>query len=469
MPDRNLHREGRHRGWEPLEGNTAAPSLAETVYTRQERIATLAKQMPQRAIRSLNQYLDWKWLLEACNRTRKDSATGVDGETWNEYVVGLYPRLDSLVDRAHKGTYRAPPVRRVHIPKGTGGETRPIGIPTFEDKVVQRAVVMLLEPIYEQDFHASSFGFRPGRSAHQAVDGLRGWLNRRGGGWVLDVDIQKFFDTLDHGRLREFLQRRVRDGVVLRLIGKWLNAGVLEEGTVRHADLGTPQGGVISPLLANIYLHYVLDEWFEQEVKPRLVGEATLIRYADDFVLAFTDKRDAERVLAVLGKRFAKYGLAIHPDKTRLVRFVRPQPGQPEPETFNFLGFTLYWGRTRRGSWTVKTTTSASRLRRAIRTIADWCRRNRHKPVPEQQATLTRKVRGHYQYYGRSGNYYALSRFYQAVRRVWKYWLGQRSWKAPFTWDRFQQLLLRHPLPLPRICVGAAPFVRTPTARSRMS
>lgn len=469
MLDRNLHREGGHRGWEPLEGNTAAPSPAETVYTQQERIATLAKQVPQRAIRSLNHYLDWKWLLEACNRTRKDAAAGVDGETWNEYVVGLYQRLDSLVDRAQKGTYRAPPVRRVQIPKGTGGETRPIGIPTFEDKVLQRAVVMLLEPIYEQDFHAGSYGFRPGRSAHQALDGLREWLNQRGGGWVLDVDVRKFFDTLDHGRLREFLERRVRDGVVLRLIGKWLNAGVLDAGVMTHPELGTPQGGVISPLLANIYLHYVLDEWFEQEVKPRLVGEAKLVRFADDFVLAFTDKRDAERVFAVLGQRFAKFGLTIHPEKTRLVRFVRPQPKQPEPETFQFLGFTLHWGRSRYGSWTVKTATSASRLRRAIKTIADWCRRNRHEPVPQQQATLTQKVRGHYQYYGRSGNYYALSRFYQAVRRVWKYWLGRRSWKAPFTWDRFQQLLLRHPLPPPRICVGVSLPVRIPPKRSRMS
>jgi RNA-directed DNA polymerase len=469
MLDRSLNRKGGHRGREPLEGNTAAPSTAEIVYTQQERIATLAKQMPQQAIRSLNQYLDWKWLLEACNRTRKSGGVGVDGETWDEYSCGLYQRLGSLVDRAHKGTYRAPPVRRAYIPKGMGGDKRPIGVPTFEDKVLQRAVVMLLEPIYEQDFHAGSYGFRPDRSAHQAMDELRGWLNRRGGGWVLDVDVQKFFDTLDHNQLRGFVQRRVRDGVVLRLIGKWLNAGVLEDGAVTHPELGTPQGGVISPLLANIYLHYVLDEWFEQEVKPRLVGEATLIRYADDFVLAFTHQSDAERVFAVLGQRFAKYGLTIHPEKTRLVRFIRPSPRQPEPETFEFLGFTLHWGQKRTGYWTVKTITSSSRMRRAIGKIADWCRRKRHEPVPKQQATLTQKVRGHYQYYGRSGNYYALSHFYQAVRRAWKYWLGRRSWKAPFTWDRFQRLLIRHPLPLPRICVGVSPIVRTPASKSRMS
>jgi group II intron reverse transcriptase/maturase len=413
--------------------------------------------MPQVALRSLNHYLDRDWLLTACIRTRKDGAVGVDGETYEAYREGLFDRLDSLLDRAKSGTYRAPPVRRVHIPKGTGSETRPIGIPTFEDKVLQRAVAMILEPIYEQDFHAGSYGFRPGRSAHQALDALRGWLNRQGGGWVLDVDVRKFFDTLDHGHLREFLQRRVRDGVVLRLIGKWLNAGVLEDGAVTHPDSGTPQGGVISPLLANIYLHYVLDEWFEEEVKPRLRGESLLIRYADDFVLAFTDERDAERVFAVLGKRFAKYGLTVHPEKTRLVRFERPGPGRPKPETFDLLGFTLHWGRTRGGRWTVKTRTAASRLSRAIKTIAVWCRRHRHDPVPQQQATLSRKLLGHYQYYGRSGNYYALSRYYRAVLRAWKQWLSRRSWKSRMTWDRFAKLLSRHGPPAPRICVGASP------------
>jgi group II intron reverse transcriptase/maturase len=443
---------------EPLAGNTADPSRSEIVSTKQERIATLAKEDPQRALFSLNHYLDYGWLREAWARTRKSGAVGVDGVQASEYEVGLYGRLNSLLKCAKDGTYRAPPVRRTYILKGTGPETRPIGIPTFEDKVLQRAVAMILEPIYEQDFHEGSYGYRPKRSANQALDALRGWLNQRDGGWVLEVDIQKFFDTLDHGHLRDFLKRRVRDGVLLRLIGKWLNAGVLEKGCLSYPDEGTPQGGVISPLLANIYLHYVLDEWFEQQVKPVLHGEAMLIRFADDFTLVFTHQRDAERVFAVLGKRFAKFGLTIHPTKTRLVRFERPRPVGEKPETFDLLGFTLYWGQTSRGGWTVKTKTSSSRLRRAIKTIAVWCRRNRHSPVPEQQATLSRKLQGHYRYYGRAGNYNALSQYSRAVVRAWKKWLGRRSWAAPFTWEQFKRLLARHPLPPPRICIRASSY-----------
>jgi len=255
---------------------------SESVSTRRQRIAMLAKQSPQMAFTTLNHYLDLDWLREAFHRTRKDGAPGVDGQAWTDYAKDLEANLRSLLDRAKSGNYRAPPVRRVHIPKGTGNETRPIGIPTLEDKVLQRAVVMVLESIYEQDFHDSSYGFRPKRSAHQALDSLWTQTMKSGGGWVLEVDIRKFFDTLDHGHLREFLRRRVRDGVLLRLIGKWLNAGVLEDGCLTHPESGSPQGGVISPLLANVYLHYVLDEWFAGEVQPRLRGQAFLIRYADD-------------------------------------------------------------------------------------------------------------------------------------------------------------------------------------------
>src|SRR5262249_42692599 len=274
-------------------------------------------------------------------------------------------KLIDLVNGAKSGRYRAPPVRRVRIPKGTGTETRPIGIPTFADKVLQRAVVMVLEPIYEQDFLDCSYGFRPGRSAHQALADLWQRLTAMGGGWIVEVDIRKFFDTLDHAHLRELVGRRVRDGVLNRLIGKWLNAGVLEEGVLTKPEAGTPQGGVISPLLANIYLHYVLDVWFEEEVKPRLrkgASSAFLIRYADDFVMGFSCEEDARRVLDVLHKRFGKFGLSLHPDKTRLVPFDRPaqkasndEPGTPtRPGTFDLLGFTHFWGRSRRGNWVVK-------------------------------------------------------------------------------------------------------------------
>ena len=293
---------------------------SESVSTRQQRIAALAKQSPQMAFTSLNHYLDLAWLREAFHRTRKDGAPGVDGQTWADYAENLEVNLQSLLDRAKAGTYRAPPVRRVHIPKGTGDETRPIGIPTLEDKVLQRAVVMILEAIYEQDFYDCSYGFRPGRSAHQALDSLWTQLMQTGGGWVLEVDIRKFFDTLDHGHLREFLQQRVRDGVLLRLIGKWLNAGVLEDGCITHPDAGSPQGGVISPVLANLFLHYVLDEWFAHQVQPRLKGRAFLIRYADDFVIGFAREEDARRVMDVLPKRFGRYGLTLHPTKTGPVR-----------------------------------------------------------------------------------------------------------------------------------------------------
>ncbi|HWT78300.1 MAG TPA: reverse transcriptase domain-containing protein, partial [Candidatus Methylomirabilis sp.] len=292
------------------------------VSSLQQRIAQLAGERPEMGFTSLAHLIDERWLYEAYHRTRKDGAAGVDGQTGKDYEAHLQDNLRSLLDRAKSGTYVAPPVRRVHIPKaGSATETRPLGIPTFEDKLLQRAVVMVLETIYEQDFRDCSYGFRPGRSAHQALEALWQQTMKMGGGWIVEVDIRKFFDTIDHGHLRAFLKRRVLDGVLLRLIDKWLNAGVLEDGCVTHPETGSPQGGVVSPMLSNVFLHYVLDEWFEREVRPRLKGQAFLIRYADDFVMGFTREEDARRVLDVLPKRFAKYGLALHPEKTRLVPF----------------------------------------------------------------------------------------------------------------------------------------------------
>lgn len=436
----------------------ADSSKFETVYTRQQRIAELAKQSRERAILSLNHHLDFHWLETAFGRTRKDGAVGVDGQTATAYEANLEENLRSLIDRAKSGTYFAPPVRRVHIPKGPGStETRPLGIPTFEDKVLQRAVAMLLEPIYEQDFLPCSYGFRPGRSAHQALAALREGLMQFGGGWILDVDIRKFFDTLQRPVLRELLQRRIRDGVVLRLIGKWLNAGVWEDGTLTHPDEGTPQGGVISPLLANIYLHYVLDEWFEREVKPRLVGRAFLIRFADDFVIVCTHESDARRVLEVLPQRFAKFGLTLHPTKTRLLPFRSPanatvrEGRTPQPATFDLLGFTHFWARSRRGYWVVKRKTARSRLRRAILAVSEWCRRNLHKPVAEQHRTLCQKLRGHFAYYGITGNSWSLTTLRRVTERVWRKWLSRRKRGHPMSWQIFGRLLERYPLPASRI------------------
>jgi RNA-directed DNA polymerase len=446
----------------------AGASKPGTVSTKQQRLAQLAHQAPQMGFTSLNHHLDLLWLLEAYQRTRKDGAPGVDGQTAADYAVRLIDNLTALLDRAKSGTYRAPPVRRVRIPKGTGPETRPLGIPTLEDKVLQRAVVMALEPIYEQDFLDCSYGFRPGRSAHQALAALWQQVMDLGGCWLVEVDIRKFFDTLDHAHLRALLRQRVRDGVLLRLIDKWLTAGVLEDGELTYPEAGTPQGGVLSPLLANVYLHYVLDVWFAEVVKPCLKGRAFLVRYADDFVMGFACEEDARRVLAVLPKRFGKYGLTIHPDKTRLVPFVRPPrcpsapelSGVPAPGSFDFLGFTHYWSRSKKGNWVVKRKTAGSRLHRAIKAIAWWCRLNRHRPIREQHQALWQKLRGHFTYYGIIGNLATLLRFRYEVLRVWRKWLSRRRRAGRWTWERFNQLLRVLPLPVPR--AGAPPSVVNP-------
>jgi group II intron reverse transcriptase/maturase len=406
------------------------------------------------AFTSLAYLMDIDWLKEAYRRTRKDGAVGVDGITADEYEQDLEGNLQRLLGRVKSGTYRAPPVRRVHIPKGgSTTETRPIGIPTLEDKVLQRAVVMLLEPIYEQDFLDCSYGFRPGRSAHEALTSFRDQLMNCRGGCVLEVDIRKFFDNLDHGHLRQFLRRRVRDGVLLSLIGKWLKAGVMENGSVSYPDAGSPQGGVVSPLLSNIFLHYVLDLWFEQDVKPRLRGRAFLIRYADDFVIGFRDESDAQRVMEVVPKRFGKYGLTVHPTKTKLVSFRPPSSttaATDEPRdhsgTFDLLGFTHYWDRSRRGYWVVKLKTATDRFSRAVRSIDSWCQANRHLSLSEQQQKLNEKLRGHYAYYGVTGNSGALSRFLHEVECRWRKWLYRRNRLRSLNWNMFRRLLQRYPL-----------------------
>jgi len=330
-----------------------------------------------------------------------------------------------------------------------------LGVPTFEDKVLQRAVVMVLEAIYERDFKDCSYGFRPERSAHQALESLWQKTMATGGGWIVEVDIRKFFDTIDHGHLRELLKRRVRDGVLLRLIGKWLNAGVLEDGCVTHPETGSPQGGVVSPMLSNVFLHYVLDDWFERDVQPRLKGHSFLIRFADDFIMGFTCEEDARRVMDVLPKRFEKYGLTIHPEKTRLVPFERPSDRPPRRATstrvpagsFDLLGLTHYWGRSRRGYWVVKRKTSKSRLSRGFAAVAQWCRTNRHHALAFQQHTLSQKLRGHFAYYGITGNASALSRFRSGVVELWRKWLGRRHRGGEIAWERMHRLLKRYPLP----------------------
>jgi RNA-directed DNA polymerase len=422
------------------------------------RIAELARQAPTMAFTSLNHAIDRDLLFDSYLRVRRNGAVGIDGQTAEQYEKNLSANLDDLLERAKSGTYFAPPVRRVHIPKGDGTKTRPIGIPTYEDKILQRAVATVLEAIYEQDFLDLSWGFRPGRSALVAVESTREEIYRLGqGGWILEVDIQGFFDALDHERLREILGQRVKDGVVLRLIGKWLNAGVLEDGAVKRSTEGTPQGGVISPILANIYLHEAFDTWFVGEVQPRMKGPSFATRYADDIVMGFSNEEDARRVLDVLHKRFAKYGLTLHPEKTRLVEFRRPKRGDGhrprkdgERSSFDLLGFTLYWGKSRKGNWVIKQKTAGSRLTRAIKTTNQWCRDNRHRPIEIQHETLSRKMKGHYAYYGVVGNFACIKQFYEATKAVWRYWLDHRSNRAKMTWEKFARLLERYQLPAPR-------------------
>jgi len=413
----------------------------------------MAKEAPDMAM-NLSHYMDLEWLREAYRRTRKDGALGIDGQTAKDYEESLEDNLRNLMDQAKSGRYRAPAVKRVHIPKDAKGkETRPIGIPTFEDKVLQRAVAMALEPVYEQDFLDCSYGFRPGRSAHQAIKAIREGLMEMGGGYIIDLDIRKYFDTIDHSQLQEIFRRRVRDGVFVRLIGKWLNAGVMEQHQITYPESGVPQGGVISPCLSNVYLHEVLDKWFETTVKPRMRGKAFMVRFADDALLVFECQEDAERVMAVLPKRFGKYRLKLHPEKTRTLNFRRPHDGDGagKKETFNFLGFTHFWAKSRRGFWIIKRKTAKDRLARSLKRLSVWLRRVRHWPIAEQHKMLSSKMRGHIQYFGIKGNTPALSRFIFLAREIWHKWLGRRSHKAKRRWDWFNELAKRFPLPKPTV------------------
>jgi RNA-directed DNA polymerase len=419
------------------------------------KVVERARTEPEGRFHSLAHLIDEPALMRAYRRMRKDAAVGVDGVTKEQYAHALEGNLRDLHERMVTKLYRHQPIRRVHIPKDNG-KTRPIGISAFEDKLVQDAVREVLEAIYEQDFLDCSHGFRPHRSAHDAIRALDRVVHRGKVGWILEADIVSFFDSVDRTKLKELLQIRVADGSLLRLIGKCLHVGVLDGADYSEPENGTAQGSVLSPLLGNIYLHYVLDVWFEREVRPRLRGEAHLVRYADDFVFTFERKDDAERVMGVIGKRMGRFGLTLHPDKTRLLPFRRPpatQAGGKGPATFDFLGFTLYWRRTRSGRWELTCKTRQARLRRAIQNVADWCRRHRHLPVKEQQAALTRRIQGHFNYFGVSGNSRSLSRFVEEAKWAWYKWLRRRSQQAHLTWGKFGELLQRLPLPRPRITV----------------
>src|SRR3974377_1639232 len=423
--------------------------------TKRQRIAELARSKRGVALSTLHHVIDLEWLKEAYRLTRKDGALGIDGVTAADYAENLEANLLDLLRRIKSVRYQAPPVRRAYIPKADGSR-RPLGLPTLEDKVAQRAIVMVLEAVYEQDFLVCSYGFRPGRSAHQALQGLRTGFMSHGLRWVLDIDIVKYFDSIPHSHLRAVLDRRVTDGVIRRMIDKWLKAGVLEDGLLRHATESSPQGGVVSPCLSNIFLHHVLDEWFEFEVRPRLKGRCTLIRFADDAVLAFEDFLDAKRVLGVLGKRLARYGLTLHPDKTRFVDFRNNPPNwtahaATNGTSFTFLGFTHVWGKSRAGKNVVRQVTAKNRYARALAAVTAWCRVNRHQPIPDQSAHLTAMMRGHYAYYGISGNFRRIRWYAHQVARIWQKWLSRRDRGGRLRCNQFTALRKRHPLPAARL------------------
>ena len=423
--------------------------------TQIDRLTELAKEDAKRQFYSIAHMITFGALYAAFRGLRKKASAGVDGVTYEEYERDVARNLQTLYERLKNGKYQAQPLRRVYIPK-ENGKQRPISIPALEDKIVQKAMVEILNAIYEQDFLDCSYGFRPGRGPHQALDEVRRVICTRPTGWILELDITAYFDSIVRKQLMEMIEKRIRDGSVLRLIRKWIQVGVIEEGRLLVSETGTGQGQTISPLLANIYLHYVLDEWFENEVKPRIRGEAHEIRFADDAVSCFQNREDAERVREVLPKRFAKYGLTLHPEKTRLVEFGRYAEGNAKrqgrkPCTLDFLGFTHICARSRKGKFTVHVRTMKKRFRRGLTAIAEWCQENRHLPVDEQQKTLNAKLRGHYQYYGRPTNYRSNRRFCREVLHTLRKFISRRTRGHGVTWETYAAILRKHPLLRPRI------------------
>jgi len=413
-------------------------------------IAMLAQKNPEMVFTSLVHRIDLSLLKEGFRKIRKGKASGVDGITAEKYAQNLDQNLYQLYQRLRRGQYTAIPVKRIWLEK-ENGKQRPIGIPAFEDKVVQKAVEMILSKIFETDFYDFSHGFRSGHSQHMAIKELRDNCIRNNTNWMLRADITGLFDNIDHEHLRKFIKQRVNDGGIIRLIGKWLNAGVMEEGKYYSTDSGTPQGGVISPLLSNIFLHNALDDWFVKEVQPRMKGRSFLIRFADDYAAGFELELDARRAMEAMRKRFNRFGLELHPEKTKLIPFGKPTAKggkHDKPGSFEYLGFTIYKGLSRRGTWVVKTKTARKRLARFDKMVWNWCKKNRHQLLKEQYFTLCSKLRGHYQYFGLIGNYEAIAKAHYHTVRAWRYWLCRRSQKGKV---KFEDLVKQYPLLRPRI------------------
>ena len=413
-------------------------------------------------------------LEQAYLALRRDAAAGVDGQTWEQYGRDLRGNLQDLSERLARGGYQAKPVRRVYIDKADGSK-RPLGVPALEDKIVQRATVEVLNAIYEQDFLGFSYGFRPGKSAHNALDAVAVGVSVRRVNWILDADIAKFFDTIEHDWLVKFIEHRVADARIVRLIRKWLNAGVLEDGRRTQSEVGTVQGGSISPLLANIYLHYAFDLWVEQWRRRHAMGEVIVVRYADDWVAGFQFRGDAQRFQKAVAARLQSFGLTLHPNKTRLIEFGRfardnaSRRGQGKPQTFDFLGFTHCCGKTRKGKFMVLRLTSAKRLRAKVLAVKLELRRRMHRTIPEQGAYLRAVVGGHARYFGVPNNGARIIAFRFQVARLWHRTLCRRSQTHHLPWRRMYRLI-DHWLPPPRVChpYPNQRLIVTTQGRSRM-
>ncbi len=438
-----------------VESSTRPTPSGERVSQGLGGVRRVARERKQERFTALLHHLTVDLLRESYYALKRNAAPGVDGVRWREYEDGLEGRLIDLHGRVHRGAYRAQPSRRVYIPKGDGRE-RPLGIAALEDKIVQQAVVTILNEIYEVDFRGFSYGFRPGRSPHQALDALNVGIQRKRVNWILDADIRGFFDNMDHGWTMKFVAHRVADNRVLRLIRKWLKAGVSEDGEWSETKVGTPQGAVASPLLANVYLHYVFDLWAEVWREKVAQGDMIVVRYADDLVVGFEHRAEAERFLKEFQERLAKFGLEIHPEKTRLIEFGRfaqvnrQRRGEGKAETFTFLGFTHYGGTNSKGQFAVWRRTVAKRMRAKLQTIKQEIRRNLHEPVGVVGAWLKRVVEGYYRYHAVPGNSPALGRFRDRLCRLWWQALRRRSQKRRPGWDRLRPHFERW-IPRPRI------------------
>jgi RNA-directed DNA polymerase len=439
---------GEERGL--AEGNTDSTtrpghSAGQDVPNGLDRVRQAARRDKDVRFTALLHHVDLDRLWAAFVAINHNAAPGVDKVTWDAYGQDLRANLEDLLRRVHSGAYRASPSRRVYIPKADG-RLRPLGIATLEDKILQRAVVEVLNAIYEEDFLGFSYGFRPGRKPHDALDALAVGISEKKVNWVLDADVSDFFSKLDQAWLKKFLEHRIADKRVLRLIDKWLAAGVIEDGKWSETKEGSPQGASASPLLANVYLHYVFDRWVRQWRKRHARGDMIVTRFADDFVVGFQHLGDAKQFLSDLRERFAKFNLELHPDKTRLIEFgrfavqSRKKQGLSKPETFDFLGFTHVCGKGKSGRFWLRRITIKKRMRAKLKQVKAELRRRRHWPIPEQGRWLASVVRGHLAYYAVPGNIDAVKAFRDQVRRHWRETLRRRSQRSRMTWERFNRI-----------------------------